>query len=439
MQNQLNSEQNKTQYEQSAANLLPTLNANASQNYSTGRNIDPFTNQFVQSTVKSNNFSLSSNVTIFQGFQLQNSLQQSRYNYMASKYDLQKNINDISLNVITAYLQILYNKELLKTSIAQLEVSKTTLTRNQKLVEVGSLPKVNLLDAESQVATEELNVVTAQNQLDISILSLTQLLDLTSPKGFDIVDPQLTVESVASNNYNVDDIYNYALANQPDIKSAELKLKSAEKGLAAARGNRSPRVYVNGSLSTVYSDKSQFVNYKAGAFNTVPTQFFVPPSASNPNGSVFALSPIVESSGVTPFGTQLDNNLSKSVGVGVSIPLFNNWQVQSTISRSKISMLSAKITADQTKLQLNKTIQQSYLDANAAYKKYNSSVKAVDSQTEAFKYMQEKYNVGLVTSVDYLTAKNNLNRSQATLLQAKYDFIFKTKVLDFYMGKPLAF
>lgn len=435
-QTKLNEDLARYQLEQSAAGMLPSLNGSATQNYSAGRNIDPYTNQFIDTKIKSNNFSLSSSMPLFEGFQIQSTLQQSRYSYMAGKYDVQKNKNDITLSVINAYVQILFNKELLKVSQEQLEVSKNQLTRTQKMFDVGSVPKGSLLDAESQAATEELNVINAQNQLDLSYLNLVQLLDIPTTKGFEIVDPQLNVNNIGGLDINTTEVFNYAVQNQPDVKSADLKVKSSQYGLYAARGAQSPRLLLSASLSTLYSDQA-----KTNQLQTLQGPFTIGyvQGSLTPVYSIQQQETVIGSSNPTSFRDQLDNNFNKFIGFTLQVPILNGLQTRTAINRAKANLASAEYTAQQTKLQLNKTIQQSYADASAAFKKYNATTKALESQTESFKYTQEKFTVGLVSSVDYLTSKNNLDRSQANLLQAKYDYVLKMKILDFYMGKALTF
>jgi outer membrane protein len=355
---------------------------------------------------------LSSTVTVFEGFSLYNSLRQSNYEYIASKYDVEKMQNDVSLNVVTAYLQVLYNQELLNTAKRQLETSAKQSERTKRLYESGVLPKGSFLDAEAQEATEELSVVSAQNQLDISYLTLTQLLDLPSPKDFKVEDPQFNAPS----NFVLETpeaIFDYAVKNQPEIKSVDYKVLSAKKGLHSARGGISPRFGISSSIGSGYSDNRERVI----GFN------------SN-------LVPVTE---IVPFSDQLHDNLSKSIGFNLTVPIFNGWQTKTNIGRAKINMKNAELSAQIAKNQLSKTIQQAHADANASYKKYTATTKSLEALKEAFKYTEQKMNAGLVNTIDYLNAKNNLNKAESDLLQAKYDYIFKTKVLDFYLGKPLVF
>lgn len=429
-QNVLNIELNKIKLEQSVAGLVPNLNGQATHYYNYGRTIDQYTNQFVDQRTQSNNFALSSSVILFEGFQLQNTIRQNNYDYKASQYDEQKGRNDLSLNVVTAYVQILFNRELVSVRKGQLDASKAQVERTRKLVESGSLAKASLLDAESQAANEELLLINAQNQLEISTLALAQLLDLPSAKGFDIQTPELPLPTENLLQNNPEEIYNSALKTMPEIKSAEMKIKSAEKSIAAARGGRSPRLTLGGSLGTGYSDIRN---------NTIVTGFQNIVVAHTANGEDVIQTLPVYGLEKIPFKQQLTDNYNKSIGFSLTIPLMNGWQTQAGINRAKITKASADLNDQMIRLQLNKAIQQSYVDANASLKKYYATEKALESLREAFRYTEQKFNVGLLNALDYLTAKNNQNRAESDLLQAKYDFIFKSKVLDFYMGKPLTF
>ncbi len=434
-QSELNTESSKENYQQSIASFFPSINGNVSHNYYYGRSIDPTSNQFTTSQVQSNNFSLSSSVTVFDGFQLQNSLKQSKLNYKSSRSDLDKIRNDISLNVVTYYLQVLYNRELLKTTQEQVNTTKGERDKTQRMYELGSVSKGNFLDLEAQYSTDEVKLITAQSQLDQSLLSLTQLLELDSVSNFTIVEPAVQVPAVNAIDSNVHNIYSAALTTQPDIKSSEYKVMSAEKSLSIARGGRSPRLTFGGSLSTNYSSASQ--NFKSTPTGTFPVIGYTSDSIPIPVYSIFQESST--SFEKKSFGDQFNDNLSKSIGFNLSIPIFNGWSTKTNIAHARINLQQSRLTLESTKKALYKSVQQAIADANTAYKKYVANDKSVQSLEEAFNYNNQKYNLGLISTNDFLLSKNNLAKAQADLLQAKYDYIFRIKILDFYQGKPLAF
>jgi outer membrane protein len=433
-QNELNAELSQQNLVQSQANVLPSVNGNISHNYNFGRTIDPFTNQFATDRVLSQNFSLSSNVTIFSGLQQYNTIQQNKYSYLASKYDVDKIKNDVAMNVAMAYLQVLFSQELVEIARNQSQITVAQVERTQKLVDAGSLAKGSLYDIQAQLASEELSLANAQNQLDLSYLTLAQLLELTSMEGFSIVKPEINIPAETTLSASPGQIFTTALGIQPDIKSAEYKTISSKKSLAVARGGISPRIIFSGSIGTGYSGIAQRLAVPSaytGTFDTVGVttagDFVLTPGISDPQFET------------TPFSDQVNDNFNQSFGVFVTIPIFNGLQTKTSISRAKISMESSQLSLQLAKNQLQKNIQQAYADANAALKKYAATEKTVQAMEESFKYMQQRSDVGMVNAVDYNVSKNNLTKARSELLQAKYDYVFKTKVLDFYQGKPLAF
>ena len=392
--------------------LLPNLNASLSDNTNFGRNIDPVTNQITIDRVRNNNFSLSSSVTLFNGFQSINNIRKNNFDYLSSKYDAEKIANDISVNIVTAYLQLLYNTDLVEVSQQKVDVSELQVKRIAKMVEVGSLPKGDLLNTESQKAQEELQLINAQNQRDIAKLNLMQLLDLSVSESFDIVQLEVDIDE----NYSTVDnqaVYSLALENLPDVKSAETKLKSSERSLAISQGARSPRLSLSASVGTLYSDANKRLVYDSLGAIPTPQDY--------------------------PFEDQFNDNVSQAISLSLSIPIFNNWQANSSISRAKIGVLQAQYSLQEAKNNLRKIIEQAQNDARSAQKKYIASKKSVAYQEESFQYTQNKYDLQLVNSYDYNNAKNTLFKSETDLLQSKYDYLFKTKMLDFYMGKPLTF
>jgi len=407
----LDVESSKKNLFQSKLALLPNLNGSVSETRSYGRNYDPVSDQIVSDNIKSNNFGISSSVSLFNGFQNINTIRKNNFDYLASKYDAQKVANDISINIVTAYLQVLYNKEQLSVSQEKLELSNLQLERIKSMVEVGQLPQGSLLEAEAQLAQEELAVVNSENQLEISFLNIKQLLDLSSQDEFDIVDPQIEPSGLI--NTSATEMFEQAMINLPDVKKADNNLKSAQRSLAITQGGRSPRLNLNTNWGTAYSDARLL-------FDGLDQQ---------------GLPMYVE----YPFPDQLEDNSSQSLTLSLSLPLFNGWQVNNSISQAKINVERFRLNLQQTKNILQKTIEQAQADAVAANKQYLASLKSVEALTESFRYTESKYNLQLINSYEYYDAKNKLFSSENNLLQAKYDYIFKLKMLDFYMGKKLNF
>lgn len=433
-QSALSNDLNKVQVNQNVASMFPSINGNASQNYYYGRSIDPYTNAFTTQEVRSNSFSISGNIPLFEGLQLQNNLKESKLNYLASQNDLKKIQNDISLNVVSYFLQVMYNEDLLKTTLEQMKSSAYQRDRMKRMYELGSMSRGNYLDLESQYATDELKYIQAQSQYDQSLLSLTQLLELDTMKNFKIIRPDINLPLVDSTQINTDPIFEAALTTQPDIKSSEYKLRGAEKNLSSARGALYPRLFLSGSVSTNYSTSSKDITY----LQLPPERTFA--GMTNSGDSVYTFIPnSVPVFSDTPFRDQIDNNLGKSVGFSLQIPLFNGWMARSNIARSKINLEQYRLNNELTRKNLYKSVQQAVADALAASKKLVASQRSLDALQETFNYSQQRMDLGEISTFDYLISKNNFANAEANLLQSKYDYVFRIKVLDFYQGKPLTF
>ena len=381
---------------------LPTFNASASHSYSFGRAIDYGSNQ-VSNDIISTSFSINANLTLFNGFEILNSRKQSQTNYLAAKSDVETIKNSIAIQIALGYLQILFNDELVNSTATQVELSKMQVERTRVLVNAGSLPEGNLFEMEAQLASDEAQLVNAQNQLDLAYLTLTQMLDLKSAESFRIEKPtNVDVEEKLAAT-NPQEIFNISMGIMPQIKGSELNVESANYGLKIAKGRYYPQLSLGASYS---SGARQFLKEN----------------------------PLVAE---VPFETQIRDNASTYIGFSLSIPIFNGLQTRKGVSNAKINLSSSQIDLENQKNSLYKDIQQAYADALAALKKYKSTQKSLQALEEAFRYSEQKFNLGMVTSIDYTTAKNKLAKAQTDLLQAKYEFIFKSKILDFYKGEAL--
>lgn len=383
--------------------ILPNLNASASHSYNFGRSISLDTNTVVSGNTQSNSISISSSLNLFNGFQTYNSINKNKFDLLATACDVEKIKNNIALSVASAYLQILYSEDLVSSSNKQLELSKMQVEKTSILVKAGSFPEGNLLEIEAQLASDELQLVNAQNQLDLAYLTLTQFLDIKSPEGFKIQKPILDSFENKLIDISPNGVFETAQQKMPQIVGAGYRVSSAEKGLSIAKG-------------AIYPSLSFMASYSSGSQRYL----------NNP----YAKS--------DPFFEQIKNNASKSISFNLSIPIFNGWQVRNSISNAKISLENVKLNLENEKNILYKDIQQAYTDAFAAQKKFKASQKSLVALTEAFRYSEQKFTVGMVTSVDYTTAKTKLSKAETDLLQAKYELIFKSKILEFYKGIPLS-
>lgn len=418
---------------QSKAALLPSVNANVSHGYNFGKSVDRFTNQFATQQVAFENFYLTGNLTLFNGFQLLNTIARNRLSLRAGQYDVEKMKNDIALNVASIYLTILFNKELLGIAEEQARITNQQVERTSRLLEAGTVSKGNLLSLQAQAASEEVQVVSMQNNLDISILSLIQLLELGPGELSDIQKPDLSVPENISLDVRPPQIFNLALETQPQIKSAELKVLSAMKDLKIARGSYLPQLMVQGSYGSGYSEASQ--QLKSITMNGVDTIGYTTGASPVPVVSP-SFSSVFE---MIPWSDQIDANINKSIGFYLNIPIFNGLQARTANSRAKIGIENARLSYQQEKNLLEKDIQQAYADVSAAIRKYKAARKSVEAMKENYFYADQKFSLGLLNFVDYSEAKKNLAKAESEMLQAKYEYVFKMTVLDFYMGKPIEF
>ncbi|SDM47384.1 outer membrane protein [Daejeonella rubra] len=386
--------------QQSKLALYPTLNANTNLNFNFGRSIDPLTNQFVNQAITSTSGNVSSGAALFQGFQKINQISQNKLQLDADKSNTQKIKNDLVLAVVTNYLSVLNAQDLLLASQQQLAISNQQLDIEQKFFDVGNKTLADLSQAKSQVASAELNVTNAQNQVDLAFLNLAQLLELDPSSVFEVEKPQIEDMSKVNSAYSAVDVFKSASSSFPDIRLAELRKQASEKGIEIARGNYFPSLNLQSGFGTRYS-----------------------------NGSF----------GNTSFSTQVKDNFNQFIGFGLSIPIFNGLAARSSVRRAKINFQNSVINEQLAKNNLNKVINQAVYDLRAAEKRYYSAQSAFQSSKEAFNVIEQRYTVGLVNSLDYNQAQTNLNKAQFDQIQARYDFIFRSKVIDYYLGNPITF
>lgn len=393
---------------QSKLDLLPDLNGNSGYYYNYGRSLTA-DNTYENANSQTGSLSISSGITLFSGFQKLNTIKQNELNLKANLQDVEKAKEDLALNITSYYLDILFKKELLQVAQEQLKVTKLQIERTEILVEAGTLPKGTLMEQKAQAAREDLAVVNAQNSLDIALLDLAQLLDLEDTQAFDIITPELPVLNASRSMVDPESVFINALTFRPEMKAAQYRLESSEKGLIIAKGQRAPTLSMSGSWNSNYR-KNQ------------------PEYGITADGSSIILRKEMK------LNDQLKLFESKSFGFSLSIPIFNGGVVNKYISNAKINIDRSRLNIENSKNVLRKEIQQAHANAKAAMKKFFSSETAVSSTEEAFRYTEEKFNLGLVNSVDYNQEKNNLFKSKSDLLQAKYEYIFRTKILDFYNG-----
>lgn len=376
---------------------LPNLNGSASQNWSWGRSASPVDNTYSDINSGSTQFSLSTNVPLFTGLQLPNQYALSQLNLKAAIEDLNKAKEDVAINVTSAYLQVLFNLELSKVAANQVELSKEQFSRITRLAQVGKASPAEVAEAKARVAQDEMSSVQAENNYQLAILDLSQLLELPTPEGFALAQPDTIVDFIPLTP--PDEIYSEALANKPGIRAAQFRLEGSGKNIRIAQSNYYPQLSLGAGLGT--------------NFYTL-------------NGSAN-----------DAFGKQMKNNLNKYVGFNLSIPLFNRLSTRNRVRTARLQQTNLALQLDNTKKVLYKEIQQAWYNAIAAESKFNSSKAAVTANEESFRLMSEKFDNGKATFIEYNEAKLNLTKALSDKIQAKYDYLFRTKILDFYKGIPI--
>ncbi len=415
LQNNLNIKQSalnvanaETYLQQSKAELYPSLNGGVNNDFNFGRSLNPATNQLITRNFFSGTANLSTSVDLFNGFAKVNQIKQNRILLEANYSALEKTKNDLVLNVVTSYFQVVFNEDLLKASEQQLIVAQQTLTRENALFEAGNKTTADIAQAKAQVATAELNVTNARNQLTISNLTLSQLMEMGADASYKVVAPTIADVNLAQQRYPEADVTEAALASFPDIKLAKLNREAAEKGVDVARGFLFPTISLGGGIGTRYSyDLAK----QPGEIGASDARLF----------------------------DQINNNFYQSVGVSIRIPIFNGLASRSNLKRAKISYQGYQIQEQLMKNTLSKVVTQAIADLRAASSRYQSTMNTFNAQAEAFRVNEERYNVGLVNSLDYNTSQTNRNKAEIDFIQAKYDLLFRSKVIDFYLGKEITF
>lgn len=409
---ELNADISRNNFRNSKLQILPSLNAfsNTTQNW--GRTFSFDVLAYVDQNYLDGNFGVQSSITLFDGLQKINTIGQRKYSYLSSLAETDQRRNEISISVATSYLQILLDSELLLLAEDQLELSSQQVDRTKRMVEVGNFAKGELLEMEAQAAMDRSDLIQARNRLSFSYLVLAQMLNIDSIDEFEIRVPDEMTLDEAYTSKSITTIYEKALEVIPAVKSAEYNKKSQEKALSVARGMRSPNIDVTYTNFSRYNELAIHPsNYDSDPTNDVDNYIIFP--------------------------DQIRDFEYKALQLSVQIPIFNHWDIQTQISNAKVSVYDSKLNLDLTKQVLFQEIQQAYADILAAYSNFIAKEESVGSTEEAFRYAEEKYNVGAANTLEYNTARNNLSQARSDLVQAKYDYIFKTKVLDFYEGTEI--
>ncbi len=422
-------------YKQSKYNMLPTASANPSAGYGFGRSPVSGAYVYANQTIFNVNATGSVQVTLFQGGQLRNQILQNKLTLDVDKTTTAKVKNDLVLNVITEYLLILADQDLVVAANQQIDLAHITLDRAQKNFDQGAATLADLSQAKSQLSTAELNLTTAQNQVDLAILILKQYMEMNPATEITVEKPDISKLTNLNPNYNANEVIRTALTVNPDIKLAELQQATYEQAIKVAKGNYYPTVSLYGALNSYYSSASQ--PFKVTGMT---------PPAYQPIGTVQATGQAVQSLqpvqqpiyGYYSFPNQFKDFFSQQVGLNIQIPIFNRFTARTSVRKAKLNYENAQVATQLAKNTLSKIIIQAELDLHAAEKSYQSALQTYQSNKEALNVTKQRYDAGFVNTLDYNTAVTNYNKSQNDMINAQYTMVFRSKVIDYYLGIPIS-
>jgi len=398
-QNKLNLASSEIDVDIAKGNFLPNLSGNTGGNLNFGTGFDPVSQDRVSTSFFGGSINLSSGVTVFNGFRNTNIYKQAQLGVKSSQLDLKKMENDISLFVVNGYLNVLFAKENLNAARVQFEISEKQIIAAQSRFKSGVIPKGDLLNTQSTAAANQQTVIAQENALDLALLNLAQLLQVPA-EGFDIAP--VDVGSPSGNLFYTDSekIFKRSLDNLPEIERAQLAIENATLAIEISKADFLPSITASAGVSTNYG-------YNLN----------LPPGFSN-----------------SDFFDQVNDNLGYGFGFNIRVPIFNRFQTKNRVSQAAINKNIFETRLESEKLNLKQTIEQSFLDARTALKSFEAAKISLEAQQESFKNAQQRYNFGAMTQFDFDQVRTRLVNAQATLIRSKYDYVFKTKVLQFYAG-----
>ncbi len=416
-------------------NFLPSLNGSASNSWNTGLTQNITTGILENQTVRNSSYSITAGVTLFQGMRNQRTMQRAKLSQLSAQYGLAQMKDDISLAVANSFLQVLLNKANLEVIKSQNEVTQEQIQRTLDLVDAGVLPRGDLLEIQATDASEKQNIAVNENLVQISLISLAQLLLIKDYENFDIEDEGYDIIDEGISAKTVSEIIESAKENRNEVKIAEKNVELAEKDLQIARSNYYPTLSAFFNYNTRESDANQIVQTIDPDNPTITQEIgFVEGTGEtvlnvSPNLTVQELNPL-------PFTEQLYLNDGISYGVQLNVPIFNGNATRNNVKRNKVNLKRQEFLLEQAKLDLESTVYQAFVDAKGALKSFEAAQKAVESQELAYQYAKDRYDVGLTNAFDFSQSKLRYDNANIEVNRAKYDYIFKLKVLELYFGIP---
>ncbi|MGV3527707.1 MAG: TolC family protein [Flavisolibacter sp.] len=382
---------------QARGNLLPSLNAELNHGVNQGRSIDPFTNSYVNQSVSYAGYGASTGVVLFNGLSLQNTLRQQQRNYEAGKLEWQQEKDNLVLNVVLAYLSVLSSRDQLASAREQARLSEQQLERLKIMDSKGAVSPSQVTDMQGQLMNDRLNIENLRSQMEVNKLTLAQMMNVRYSKDMQVED--LAPEPFSDAGADAEGVYSRALEHIPAVKAANLRADAAAFGVKSARGQTLPSLVLGANVQTNYSSVAQ-----------------------NATGKI-------------PYNEQLQNNLFSTVNLGLRVPLFNGRQAKNRVKLAEIEVNNAELQEESVKLQLKQQVEQASLNATNAMERYRLLQEQVKAFGQSFTAAEARFNAGVGTTIDYLTAKTNLDRAQLNLINAQYEYILRKKILDYYNGQ----
>ena len=433
-QTDLQSKITELQLRQSKLGQIPNLSFSGGPSFNSGRNQDPTSFSLITQSYLSANMQLQSSAEIFNWLSKKNTIAANQWELQAAKANTDKLKNDIALTVANSYLQILLAMEQEKIARVQLQQSQAQLSNTRKLVDAGALPELNAANLEAQVASDSSTVITTKGNVAQNILTLKAYMAIDAATAFEIDTPpvdKIPVEKIA--DLQPEAVYALAIANMPQQKANDFKLKAAQKNAAAAKGNLYPTISAFGSLGSGFNSRAQEitgsspVNAPLGKVNV-----------SGTNYDVFPLQPFTNYSyGKTSFFPQLNQNFRQSIGLSLSVPIFNGYNAKTNYERSRINIQNQQLQKQLDDQSLKQNIYQAYNASVVALEKYNAGKKTMEAAERTYNFAQKRYEVGMLSTFDLITSQNNLFRAKLENALNQYDYVFKMKVLEFYKGQGI--
>lgn len=421
----------KTNILQSEGMFFPSFNAGAAHSYNFGKTIDRFTNTFANRNVLSQNFFISSNWVLFNGFSRFYQLRASRFSYLAEEANYRNALLELRLNVSTAYLNTLLAKENVKIIRSQLELTEFQVERMKNMVEAGVAAKNALAEIQAQLENDKFNLVNAENNLNLQMLNLKQVCGLDGEKNFTLADPDLKAEEMNMEKWlsiNSEELFDKIVLKYPSVQSAEYALRASEMAWKASVGAKFPVISVNGAVGTGYSGlASEVTGVSISGLDTIGIT----------SGGQWVFVPKFDYQTRTkPFFDQYKDNVNKSFGITLTVPLFNNLQNHTAAVQSKIRMENSRLTLEMAKQNLLRTVEQNVQQFRSAYARYKASIKNEESANISFKMNEERLNNGAANLQEYLQAKNRHQAAEIQKNQGLYEAIFRMKILELMIQSP---